>query len=514
MSTALVFRFSPNTFVAELSRDYAARFFATSAEAPSSLIFDEGRFCAELVGDLRGLLRDAFAKVSVSPSPLSSGDASVVDRCAFSVIPFTEKEEVEHDQQSSAASERRQKFQRFRLVARDSRVASSLFLVLSRAQVVPLQNMRLILPNGGVMQLDLPDHNKMNMDEELWKQAELKFSVAIKDMSTPTPNSVRFNEVSTMAHLVQWASQSVQHCSVFEADGSASSLAIALMVLHRVLHPSLADLVQLAKHHNRRARLVALFYARYTLAPEEILPVFLPSMEDPTLVSTSSAGQDAVSLHDLCRLLLREDEVFEAWLPQYSPLTLEQLVPLLVAEAERLAALRSGAGVGVVAGVASDAGNSLVIRGDHAAAAIPSTTTKSAVPDAGPKGNASLPGFKSLRQFRESFAARRRQALREVFDIGDGFDELDEEQQFLRKNNNNSSSGLPDASAGGVTESSNRKRERADDDQATPAPSAPAASSSIIDTQKMALSHGSKVLLKLLGRTTPFRKDDYVYLEF
>ena len=532
-STIVPHKFTPNTFVIEVSKVHAAQYLSggdgqEGVEKDISSALDLARFCEEAITDLRGLVREAFARLNIS-NPLGLD----ISRHVLELSPFTDDEEAEHDEKTSGGTRRRDQVRRFHVLVVDTRIASALYHILIRVQVVPLQNMRLMLPNGGAI-LDLPDSSKMNFDDDLWKQVdttvarELKrsttSSTALDDSATAT---LALKDVVTVAHVAQWSAKNVQHCGIFEVDGTASSLAVALFLLHRV-HPTLSDLAQLGKHHNRCVRCVALFYARYVVPPEELLAVFLASLTDQTLVSTSAAGHDTISLKDLCRQLLVDDEVFEAWLPQYPPVVLERLVPAITREAEHLFSLRqhhnNHPASAAAAAPSSGSADSLLIRGDDPTLLLakgPASAGDESVMKAASalsaadsaKGHGSLPGFRSLRAFRETFAARRRHALRDVYDVG--FGEDDEEAEYrrrLQQQTEQQGANITSQQEAGGGDAKKRPREVSATNEREQEAAAP--SSSFIDTHKMALSHGSKVLLKLLGRTAPFRKDDPVYLEF
>ncbi|KPI87251.1 hypothetical protein ABL78_3646 [Leptomonas seymouri] len=221
----------------------------------------------------------------------------------------------------------------------DSRAAAQLHMLCLRNTYVALPNgCRLlnyfvfggraaaIVPSQILQKRELLKAH-FNFDVELWGVLEAKLTSELVEevraggraQSTPHGNgrllTVFEQHEQDVSAVLRYCEQKVRYAGVFDDDEEASPFLIAMGLCWR-LHLTMDDVCRhFARHPRRVIRALALYLARYTLAPEDYVHFFLPSLNDEVIIACTEDAQVTHSMKDLSRQLLTRNDVVDAWLP-------------------------------------------------------------------------------------------------------------------------------------------------------------------------------------------------------
>ncbi|KAG5502860.1 hypothetical protein JKF63_04630 [Porcisia hertigi] len=163
----------------------------------------------------------------------------------------------------------------------------------------------------------------LNFDAELWGVLESKLTDELVEQvrsSGPAPNSGRLltafeQREQNVKSVLRYCEQSVCYAGVFDDDEEASPFLVAMGLCWR-LGLTMDDVCRhFARHPRRVIRALALYLARYTLAPEDYVYFFTPSFCDEVVIACTADAQVTTSMKDLSRQLLTKNDVVDAWLP-------------------------------------------------------------------------------------------------------------------------------------------------------------------------------------------------------
>ncbi|EPY23186.1 hypothetical protein STCU_07826 [Strigomonas culicis] len=242
----------------------------------------------------------------------------------------------------------------------DSRVAAQIHLLALRSGTIALphgcqllpyvrataRGQRLTLAAIGNMRETVRAH--ANLSGDLWDDMQAALQARqlpdavlkaydARDGAAPAPRlrTAEEEHQRCVRALLHYAEREVHYAGVLNNEGAPSPFLLALgLCLSYALTP--VDLLQhFVRHPRRLCRALALFYVRYLLPPEELAPFFVPSVGDQVIITTTEDLEVTLSMAALCRALLQQDEVGEAWLPVYHPYWRQRVVePLLAAMAD------------------------------------------------------------------------------------------------------------------------------------------------------------------------------------
>ncbi|KEG06223.1 hypothetical protein DQ04_15151000 [Trypanosoma grayi] len=288
------------------------------------------------------------------------------------------------------------------LLVTDSRAAAELFLIVLRNPFIALPHrMRLRsrctssssggggekgrTPPAEILRRKEALRSRMNFDEDLWRT--LQETLTPEWMQEFEAQHLRQHDGAAamreaqrheqrVESVLRYCEKEVQYVGVMDDAGKASPFLTAMGLFYRLGLTHRDALLHFARHPRRTVRAIALFIARYTVAPEELEPFFAPSITDEVVVACADDLQVTSSMRQLCADLLLCDEVCEAWPPTYHPHWIEHTVrPMMQrveAECKRREELREAragdgnkntAAAAAVAAAAAKPGGGAVVRG-------------------------------------------------------------------------------------------------------------------------------------------------------
>ncbi|CAG9575146.1 conserved hypothetical protein [Leishmania major strain Friedlin] len=449
------------------------------------------------------------------------------------------------------------------LCVTDSRVAAQLHMLCLRNAYIALPHAcRLlnyfvstgraaaIVPSQVLQKRELL-RSHLNFDAELWGVLESRLTDELVEQvrsAGAAPNGGRLltafeQHEQNVKAVLRYCEQNVRYAGVFDDSEEASPFLLAMGLCWR-LGLTMDDVCRhFARHPRRVVRALALYLARYTLAPEDYVYFFTPSLCDEVIIACTEDAQVTFSMKDLSRQLLTKKDVVDAWLPILSKRWQEDVVLPAMAFMETCWKLQAQGGRG---------------EADTAAASQDATTGASqlfkeadGIARGGPervhgegRGIAATFGFRSITEIADHAAQharvlvpqsiatilkRRRGLEEEVFggggggrggDNDDAVDVLGDDydnDDFLIHVDVRGGDETGDAEGSGTMEvqrngGSNRlafpftKRARTDEGKDR--------SGVVLDPHRRIMREGLKLTLSLLGRRTLFRKDDEHYIEF
>ncbi|GET89228.1 hypothetical protein, conserved [Leishmania tarentolae] len=445
----------------------------------------------------------------------------------------------------------------------DSRVAAQLYMLCLRNVFIALpHSCRLlnyfvstgraaaIVPSQ-ILQKREVLRSHLNFDAELWGVMESKLTDELVEQVRSggvAPSSGRLltafeQHEQNVKAVLRYCEQNVRYAGVFDDNEEASPFLLAMGLCWR-LGLTMEDVCRhFARHPRRVVRALALYLARYTLAPEDYVYFFTPSLCDEVIIACTEDAQVTFSMKDLSRQLLTKNDIVDAWLPILSKYWQEEVVLPAMAFMETCWKLQSQSGGG-------DAGTAATSHGATTGASQLFKEADGTARD-GPervhgegRGIAATFGFRSIAEIADHAAQharvlvpqsiatilkRRRGLEEEVFggggddrggDDDDGVDVLGDDyddDDFLIHVDVRGGDGTGDAEGSGTMEvqrkgESNRftfpptKRGRTGDTKDS--------SGAVLDPHRRIMREGLKLTLSLLGRRTLFRKDDEHYIEF
>lgn len=450
------------------------------------------------------------------------------------------------------------------LCVTDSRVAAQLhMLCLRNAYIalphacrllnyyVPTGRAAAIVPSQVLQKRELL-RSHFNCDAELWSVLESRLTDELVEQvrsSGAAPNGGRLltafeQHEQNVKAVLRYCEQKVRYAGVFDDNEEASPFLLAMGLCWR-LGLTMDDVCRhFARHPRRVVRALALYLARYTLAPEDYVYFFTPSLCDEVIIACTEDAQVTFSMKDLSRQLLTKNDVVDAWLPIVSKHWQEGVVFPAMAFMEtcwKLQAQGGGGGEVDTAAASQDAtagASQLFKEADGTARGGPDRVHGEG------RGIAATFGFRSIAEIADHAAQharvlvpqsiatilRRRRGLEEeVFGGGGGGrggddddavdvlgDDYDDDDFLIHVDvrggddtGGTEGSGPMEVQRNG---GSNRlafpstKRARTGDDKDS--------SGVVLDPHRRIMREGLKLTLSLLGRRTLFRKDDEHYIEF
>lgn len=383
-----------------------------------------------------------------------------------------------------------------------------------------------------------------NFDAELWGVLEAKLTDELVEevraaakAQNPQYDSGRLltafeQHEQDVRAVLYFCEQKVRYAGVFDDDEEASPFLLAMGLCWR-LRLTMDDVCRhFARHPRRVIRAVALYLARYTLAPEDYVYFFLPSLTDEVIIACTEDAQVTYAMKDLSRQLLTKNDVVDAWLPLLAKYWQDHVVGPSMSFMETCWKLQ-GRGSG---GGAEDTSSSAALFSEtDASATVGQDGNNDDVRGAG-RGIAATFGFRSIVEIAEHAAQnarvlvpqsmatilkRRRGIEQEVFGGGgeDAADVLDDEEEddddFLIHVDVQGDEDEENVGGGGGLPFPSSKRARTDQrDGAAPRSSASAGGAAPADPHRRIMLEGLKLTLSLLGRRKLFRDNVEHYIEF
>jgi hypothetical protein len=395
-------------------------------------------------------------------------------------------------------------------------------------------------------------HSHMNFDEELWgvleegltRELVEEVRAAAKAQGTSygtgrllTAFEQHEEDVGAVLHYCE---QKVRYAGVFDDDEKASPFLIAMGLCWR-LHLTMDDVCRhFARHPRRVIRALALYLARYTLAPEEYVYFFLPSLTDEVIIACTEDAQVTYSMKELSRQLLTKNDVVDAWLPMLAKFWQDHVVAPSVAFMEACWKLQGKGSEeeGTACASASSPSSSVLFHEMDGVKRAGDVSVRG-----GGRGIAATFGFRSIAEIAEHAAQhsrvlvpqsmatilkRRRGIEQEVFGSsggggavdGDARDDGSDDDDFLIhvdvQGDYDAEDGR-DVHSGGLDFPSS-KRPRGDAGMETASRSTTAArgggGEALTDPHRRIMREGLKLTLSLLGRRKLFHDKMEHYIEF
>ncbi|CAJ1027675.1 putative PRP38 family [Leishmania utingensis] len=396
----------------------------------------------------------------------------------------------------------------------------------------------------------------LNFDAELWGVLESRLTDGLVERvrsSGVAPSGGRLftafeQHEQNVKAVLHYCETNVCYAGVFDDHEEASPFLVAMGLCWR-LGLTMDDVCRhFARHPRRVIRALALYLARYTLAPEDYVYFFTPSLCDEVVIACTEDAQVTLSMRDLSRQLLTKNEVVDAWLPILSKHWQVNVVAPAMAFMETCWRLQSqgsrGGGEGDAAAAspgASTGASQLFTEADGSARGEPERVHGKG------RGIAATFGFRSIAEIADhaaqharvlvpqSIAAilkRRRGLEEEVFGGsggrwgGDGDDAVDilgddyDDDDFLIHVDVRGGDEDGDAEGSGVMGG-----QRYGGSSDLPFPSTKRVRTGaakdgsghggvVLDPHRHIMREGLKLTLSLLGRRDLFRKDEEHYIEF
>ncbi|KPA79591.1 hypothetical protein ABB37_05396 [Leptomonas pyrrhocoris] len=349
-----------------------------------------------------------------------------------------------------------------------------------------------------------------------------------------------------VAAVLRYCEQKVHYAGVFDDDEEASPFLIAMGLCWR-LSLTMDDVCRhFARHPRRVIRALALYLARYVLAPEDYVYFFLPSLTDEVIIACTEDAQVTYTMKDLSRQLLTKNDIVDAWLPMLAKYWQDQVVAPSMTFMEACWQLQGRGDESRDAATAADASSptsSAALFRETDGSTKADEADGFAVRGAG-RGIAATFGFRSIAEIAEHAAQhsrvlvpqsmatilkRRRGIEEEVFGVSagaggggggndaavDALDDLDDDDDdFLihvdvRGDDEDEDGG--DRRVGAPPS----RRARPDQTGGTASPSAAGGrGGALTDPHRRIMREGLKLTLSLLGRRKLFRDNDEHYIEF
>ncbi|ORC85747.1 uncharacterized protein TM35_000332040 [Trypanosoma theileri] len=244
------------------------------------------------------------------------------------------------------------------LLITDSRAAAELYLICLKNPFVALPfSMRLrnkytasgrnaITKPLEILQKKELLRSHMNFDEDLWKTLQesltpewlQEFDGQLKEQQEQKYGVGLLRESQRHEHCVEsllhYCEKHVHYVGMLDEEGNASPFLMSMGLFYHLGLTHREAILHFARHPRRTIRALALFIARYTVAPEELEPFFAPSLTDDVVIACTEDQQSTSSMRHLCEQLLLEDEVCEAWPPTYHIYWIEHKVRFMMQRVE------------------------------------------------------------------------------------------------------------------------------------------------------------------------------------
>lgn len=527
----------------------------------------------------RIVLPASYGSLSVSGVPPPPGELTFVEAKATSALSSEETASVQQSVRVAAAASSSTSSPTnaaasastyVLLYVTDSRVAAQLHMLCLRNTFIALPHgCRLfnyfaatgraaaVVPSQVLQKRELL-RSHFNCDAELWGVLEAKLTdqlvEQVRQSGAPASGSAGRLLTAFEQHeqnvraVLRYCEQHVRYAGVFDDDEEASPFLLAMGLCWR-LGITMDDVCRhFARHPRRVIRALALYLARYTLAPEDYVYVFTPSLCDEVVIACTQDLHVTYAMRELSRQLLTKNDIVDAWLPILAKQWQDCVVAPAVSFMEACWRLQTqpggsgedGEGEGGAtpssASAAAGAGAShLFAEADGTAGGRPGEVEAHGEG----RGIAAAFGFRSIAEIAEHAAQharvlvpqsiatilkRRRGLEDDVFGGGEGAgDDADavdvlgddeDDDDFLIHVDVRGDEG--EAGGGGgrglALASTAVKRARTGDGR--DGTGAGAGGGAVLDPHRRIMREGLKLTLSLLGRRTLFRRDDEHYIEF
>ncbi|KAG5476999.1 hypothetical protein LSCM1_05333 [Leishmania martiniquensis] len=510
--------------------------------APTEVTFLEAKpttaLSSEEVTSLQQSLRVAGA-FSASTTSAASADADSSSPSALSTVPAKTY---------------------LLLYVTDSRVAAQLHMLCLRNAFIALPHAcRLlnyfvstgraaaIVPSQVLSKRELL-RSHLNFDVELWSVLESRLTDELVEEVRSfgaAPSGGRLltafeQHEQNVKAVLRYCEQNVRYAGVFDDNEEASPFLVAMGLCWR-LGVTMDDVCRhFVRHPRRVVRALALYLARYTLAPEDYVYFFTPSLCDEVIIACTEDSRTTTAMRDLSRQLLTKNDVVDAWLPMLSRHWQETVVVPAMAFMEACWKLQAQGGGGSEDGAAAASlgaatqAAQLFKEADGTARDEPERVHGEG------RGVAATFGFRSIVEIADHAAQnarvlvpqsiatilKRRRGLEEAVFGGGGDGTVDylgddDDDDFLLHVDVRGDDG-DDAAAQGLGSIGGRqsggssglnlpstKRVRADD-----AKDGSGGDGVVLDPHRRIMREGLRLTLSLLGRRTLFKKGDEHYVEF
>ncbi|KAG5477263.1 hypothetical protein LSCM4_04481 [Leishmania orientalis] len=446
------------------------------------------------------------------------------------------------------------------LCVTDSRVAAQLHMLCLRNAFIALPHAcRLlnyfvstgraaaIVPSQVLQKRELL-RSHLNFDAELWGVLESKLTDELVEQvrsSGAAPDGGRLlttleQHEQNVKAVLRYCEQNVRYAGVFDDNEEASPFLVAMGLCWR-LGLTMDDVCRhFARHPRRVIRALALYLARYTLAPEDYVYFFTPSLCDEVVIACTEDLQVTLSMKDLSRQLLTKNDIVDAWLPILSRHWQEHVVVPAMSFMETCWKLQAqGSSGGGEDGTAAAPLNAATGASQLFAEADGTSKSGPGRVHGEGRGVAAAFGFRSIAEIADHAAQRarvlvpqsiatilkRRRGLEEeVFGDGDDAvdilgDDYDDDDFLIRvdvRGDHEDAAARGSGTVGGQRNGGSgglafppTKRVRAGD-----AKDGSGGDGVVLDPHRRIMREGLKLTLSLLGRRTLFRKDDEHYIEF